>query len=244
MSGEQKQVQHDQLEPQREKRKQKWFLPHLGRKGKTVRNLLLTVIFAIFIWGQYGYPLPTAKMEFRRLERTYLLEPSEIVFATPRGEEFQAADGIWLALSHPAVVGIDGERAVLGHAIRAAHPILNTLMCYPLESGPSPVPMGHLQLWWVPVPGETKIGSPLLWIRMPEDTVSGELEMDVTYRGRDYHRECPLFDLGGGIWMAGIKTPESGYGPDWYKGGSYVLRLYDAAGTLFLEQSGTIPKEL
>ena len=38
-------------------------LPRLGRKGKIVRNLLLTAVFAACIWGQYGYvrnPPPAA----------------------------------------------------------------------------------------------------------------------------------------------------------------------------------------
>ena len=43
--------------------------PRLGRGGRTVRNLLLTAALALMIWGQYGCPLPTAEMEFRRLER-------------------------------------------------------------------------------------------------------------------------------------------------------------------------------
>ena len=32
-------------------------LPPLGRKGKILRNLLLTAVFAACIWGLYGYPL-------------------------------------------------------------------------------------------------------------------------------------------------------------------------------------------
>lgn len=59
--------------------------PRLGRGGRTVRNLLLTAALALMIWGQYGCPLPTAEIEFRRLERQYLLPRSEIVYQTGSG---------------------------------------------------------------------------------------------------------------------------------------------------------------
>ena len=60
------------------------FLPRLGRGGKIVRNLVLAAGLALVIWAQYGCPLPTLEMEFRRMERTYLLPPSEILLSTGR----------------------------------------------------------------------------------------------------------------------------------------------------------------
>ena len=90
-------------------------LPRLGRKGKIVRNLLLTAVFAACIWGQYGCPLPTAELNFRRLEHKYLMEPSQIVFSQSGERDFQAEDGTWLSLSRTAVVGVGEEWMALGY---------------------------------------------------------------------------------------------------------------------------------
>ena len=56
----------------------RFILPRLGRKGKIVRNLALTLAFLGALWVGMGYPLP-AEMEFHRLERSSLLRPSEVV---------------------------------------------------------------------------------------------------------------------------------------------------------------------
>ena len=53
-------------------------LPRLDRKGKIVRNLVLTLAFLGVLWAGMGYPLPTAEMEFHRLERSNLRQPSDI----------------------------------------------------------------------------------------------------------------------------------------------------------------------
>ena len=220
-------------------------LPRLGRKGKIVRNLLLTAVFAACIWGQYGCPLPTAELNFRRLEHKYLMEPSQIVFSQSKGMDgdFQAVDGTWLTLSRTAVVGVGEEWVALGYDQRADG-LMNALDYFPLEEGPTPVPMGSMTLWWVPRPGETAVSSPLLFVQMPEGAVSGELEVEVTYRDRELHRDGLLFDLGDGVWMGAVDTPEEGYTPDWMEGGRYCLRLYDVQGALLLEQQGTIPEPL
>lgn len=52
--------------------------PRLSRGWKIVRNLAVTLICLSVLWAWAGYPLPTAEMEFRRLERQNLLPPSEI----------------------------------------------------------------------------------------------------------------------------------------------------------------------
>lgn len=218
-------------------------LPRLGRKGKIVRNLLLTAVFAACIWGQYGCPLPTAELNFRRLEHKYLMEPSQIVFSQSGERDFQAEDGTWLSLSRTAVVGVGEEWVTLGYNQRAEGP-MNALDYFPREEGPTPVPMGELSLWWVPRPGETAVSSPLLLVQMPEGVAFGELEVEVTYRDREVHRDGLLFDLGDGVWMGEVESPEEGYTPDWMEGGTYCLRLYDVQGALLLRQWGTIPEPL
>lgn len=52
--------------------------PRLSRGWRTVRNLAVTLICLYVLWAWAGYPLPTAELEFRRLERQSLLPPSEL----------------------------------------------------------------------------------------------------------------------------------------------------------------------
>lgn len=52
--------------------------PRLGRGWRTVRNLAVVLVCLYGLWAWADYPLPTAEMEFRRLERQNLLPPSEI----------------------------------------------------------------------------------------------------------------------------------------------------------------------
>lgn len=52
--------------------------PRLSRGWKIVRNLAVTLICLSVLWAWAGYPLPTAELEFRRLERQNLLPPSEL----------------------------------------------------------------------------------------------------------------------------------------------------------------------
>lgn len=235
-----------------EKTKINWSgpcLPQLGRRGKTVRNLLLALVFAACIWGQYGCPLPTVGLEFRRLEGQYLMEPSRMVFHT-RGydQRFQVGDGVWVYLDRPGAVGLLEDMALVGMAARAENLLrLDNLYCYPLEEGVTPVPLPGCQLLWETYePGFTLVsgGQALLLANMPPEAAEGELELDATYREQDYHRDCPLFDLGDGVWLAQVEPPESGYSSDWYVGGGYTLRLYDGQGALLLEQSGTVPQTL
>ncbi len=52
----------------------------LSRGASTVRNLVLAGLVFVLLWGLRGCPLPTKEMEFRRMERTYLLPRSELIF--------------------------------------------------------------------------------------------------------------------------------------------------------------------
>ena len=49
---------------------------HLSRGKKLALNLGIIVLAGLWLWGMAGYPLPTAEMEFRRLERQKLLPAS------------------------------------------------------------------------------------------------------------------------------------------------------------------------
>ena len=224
-------------------KKRKISLPRLSRRGKTVRNLLLTLGVAILIWAQYGCPLPTVEMEFRRVERRYLLPASEVVFAQRSGAELKARDGTALQWNNASAVGIRDDKAVAACAQGGSWEWA-ALDCYPLEEGPVPVPVVMSQLIWVEViemNSTPRIDGALLLLRMPREAVAAELELDVTYRGQEYHRDCPVFHLEDGTWVAAVESPDGAYTPNWFEGGGYTLRLYDENGDLLLEKTGTVP---
>lgn len=220
--------------------------PRLGRGGKTVRNLLLTLALAVLVWAQYGYPLPTAEMEFRRLERQNLLPRSEIVFAAPRStNNLEPKNGSAFTLYNRWAVGTRGRQAVVGYLEGK----WSQIDVFPLNDGPSPVPLSLGHVGWIEsvedeqggVGSTPHIWPALLFLEMPE-AARGELVLDVTYREKDYHRVSEGWDLGDDVWLFVLEPPESSYSGDWYQGGSYTLTLYREDGSLLLEQSGTIPR--
>lgn len=221
--------------------------PRLGWGAKAARNIVLAALIAGAWWLWLGCPLPTAELEFRRLERRHLCPPSELVFVLQK-EEVEARDGTWLWIPGAAVaVGVTDDRAVVGCSVRQSKTMWDSLDQYPLGEGPSLIPLGHRSIWWNRIAyGESSIMicSGLLVLNLPGETARGELEVDITYREKDYHRSCPLWQLEDGNWLAGVETPDDGYTDDWYAGGAYTLRLYREDGSLLLEQPGIIPGAL
>ena len=77
-----------------------WGLPRLGRRGKVIRNFILSAVLLILVWVALGSPLPPP-LAFHRLELRYLREPSQIVAQVEQdGETY--------------VVGFGEQEAVLG----------------------------------------------------------------------------------------------------------------------------------
>ena len=72
---------------------------HLSRGKKLALNLGIIVLAGLWLWGMAGYPLPTAEMEFRRLERQKLLPASQILLTMEerRGEDdpYTVVVGTW-----------------------------------------------------------------------------------------------------------------------------------------------------
>ena len=55
-------------------------------------------------------------------------------------------------------------------------------------------------------------------------------------------RKAAGYDLGDGIWLFPMDTPEESFPRDWYTGASYTLRLYGGDGALLLEREGVLPE--
>lgn len=221
-------------------------LPRLSRGRKLLINLVVIVLAALGLWGLAGYPLPTAELEFRRLERTWLEGRSEIVLSLDRGLDVQARDGSWHQFTRPMVVGVQEDQVLVGYANRADRGF-DTLRRYPLPDGPGLVPLDPNLVSWVSQENEKfyALAVPLLLVGVPQEAASGTLELVVLDpQGQSRDQTGPLSDLGGGLWLAALEPPWSPYSSDWYQGGAYTLRLYDQAGALLLEQEGTVPGPL
>lgn len=75
-------------------------LPRLGRRGKVIRNFILSAVLLALVWTALGSPLPPS-LAFHRLELRYLREPSQIVAQVEQdGDTY--------------VVGFAEQEAVLG----------------------------------------------------------------------------------------------------------------------------------
>ena len=171
--------------------KKRWrqWKSRLTYRTKIAGSLLVTLALLFSLWAYYGYPLPTAELEFRRLERQNLLPRSEIVFTAPRSiNDLEPKNGPAFTLFDRWAVGTRGRRAAVGYLDGK----WSQIDVFPLNDGPSPVPlpMGHVS-WIERAESERGIDSiphiwpALLFLEMPE-AARGELVLDVTYWEKDY----------------------------------------------------------
>lgn len=217
-------------------------LPRLSRGQKTLRNLILCALPLLYFWGLAGYPLPTAEMEFRRMEHIRLLPRSEIVFAAAKGGRDQpvyALDGteLWLR-GGPWFAGVGEEHAVLACADHESWK--RDLTAVPLDREGAALlvfPAGYGYWREEAPPGfhrETHNFFPLLLVDVPEETARAEIT--VTKDGVSV--TGPGWNMGNRVWLL---TPDNQILP--YQSSSertYILRLYRADGSLLLEKSGTL----
>ena len=220
-------------------KKWRFPLPRLSRRGKIIRNLLLCLPLAVLAWAGSGCPMPTLELEFRRVERQYLLSPAqEILWDTGAEGWSQESEGdraSWRLNGH-WVVGAEGE------ALRTVwiYGDVSELECYPLEQAPFPVPLPDSALFYYRY-GISRVAVPLAFFGAPEGTARARLELEAVGRdgeGRSWSGEG--YDLGEGRWIFPTE-PDSIFPGGWYMGGDYVLRLYDEAGELLLEKEGVLP---
>ena len=219
------------------------FLPKLGRGGKIVRNLVLAAALALVIWAQYGCPLPTIDMEFRRMERKNLLPPSEIVLHTGQ-----------ITVSHSHDPGVPPPKVTeeqilgLGEDYAVAfwkHPFSNSgnqLVCWSFAEQPGQVKLAPLvslisdtrsEDW-----PERESCAAVAALELPQGTVRGEMTVEAPEG--IYQEESEVLEPG--LCLFAFQSRLSSYSGDWVQALSYALRCYDAAGDLLLEQTGTVPQ--
>ena len=222
----------------------------LSRGKRLVLNLAVIVLAGLWLWGLADYPLPTAELEFRRLERASLEERSELVLALGRDLEVQARDGSRHIFVRPMMVGVTDDRVLVGYASRTDRPF-DELRRYEREDGPTPVPLYPNFVSWMGVVQEGQeddfygAAIPLLLVGVPQEAASGGMELEITeWEGGEFHLDAHLFELGNGVWLAPVEQAENVFNAGWYRQVDYTLRLYDGAGELLLEQEGTVPQPL
>lgn len=221
--------------------------PRPRRGHRLALNLVLCAGLLSLLWGMAGYPLPTAEMEFRRLERSSLEERSELMLSLDEGAK--ARDGTEFSFTRSMVIGETEGRILVGYA-NGAGGRFDTLRRYERGDGPTPVPLYPNMVVWVETGrnGTEEVRnhvfeSPLLLVGVPQGAVTGTIELTVQNRdGWSGTQDSPLFDLGEGLWLASMEAPWNPYSSNWCEGGAYTLRLYGGDGALLLEQTGTIPQ--
>lgn len=222
--------------------KKRRFLPKLGRGGKIVRNLVLAAALALVIWAQYGCPLPTLELEFRRMERKNLLPPSEIVLHTGQitvSHSHEPYDPV-PKVTQEQILGLGEDYAVAFWK----HPFStsgNQLVCWPFGEQPGQVKLAPLLSAISDTRGEDwperESCMAVAALELPEGTARGE--MIVEAEEGIYQEESEVLERG--LCLFAFQSRLSSYSYDWVQGLPYTLRCYDAAGKLLLEQTGTVP---
>lgn len=219
------------------------FLPKLGRGGKIVRNLVLAAALALVIWAQYGCPLPTIDMEFRRAERQNLLLPSEIVLSTGRitvSHSHEPYDPV-PKVTQEQLLGLGEGYAV----IFWKHPFStsgNQLVCWSFAEQRGQVKLAPFISLISDTRGEDwperESCAAVAALELPEGTARGE--MTVEAEEGSYQEESEVLERG--LCLFAFQSRLSSYSGSWVQGLPYTLRLYDEAGELLLEQRGTVPQ--
>lgn len=217
---------------------EKLVRPNLvGREYQTVFYLTWSVLLSFGIWMRLGCPLPTAELEFRRMERTCLLPRSEIVLNSRRTTKIRWRDLPDLHVPYCTWMVGEGEARV-----HVANLDYRQVESRPLGTGITAVPIYDASVWWT-APEEHHSAVPVMFFRVPEETDRAVAEIDAVYgNGEDFRYQGEGWRLSPGRWIFAVDRGES-YSGGWDGGGSYTLTLYRADGSLLLEKSGTLPEE-
>lgn len=195
--------------------KKRFLWPRLGRRGRTVRNLLVCLALLLWLWSAFSYPLPTREMNFRRLEHYFLLPQGELVFRE---------DDLFVDLSEgQAVAGWVPTRSLPTRY--GIYPC--DLWTCPVGEGPSPVSLADDRVIFLNLPGEAERGELTIRSGQGQQTAWAQVEENGLC---DFAFDNPM--------EADCTSPNSHWGVE---GWPYVLRLYDGQGELLLEQEGEIP---
>lgn len=226
-------------------------LPRLRRRGKILRNLLVTLFLLTLIWGQFGCPLFWPEWEFRRAERRLLLPPSEIVLHLDSfgGRTYREGQSRPILRDDHQFIGV-GDGYAITVALKDRPPLFSAPHVY-VETWDLSAQEGAVKLittssantyadWrWEDEEGflSTYLHSiGVVVLDLPAGTVRGELT--VKEDGNLYQTDSDVNDAG--VCLFSLLTLEGDV--TFSYGLPYTLRLYDQDGAVLLEQTGSIPQ--
>lgn len=236
------------------KKLKRWH-KNLNYQKKIALNLLLVALAGVVLWARAGYPLPTAEMEFRRLERQHMVPESEILLLSEREDDtFQVPGGLEIVIQDQWAVGVTEKQVYAADLSRQN----DRMIIQDKTEGVTLIPFGDAPgLWntnayWVtegPIPIEEGGGyrythhnfAPIAAVNLPEGTVSGTLWVSLPGERLEELDDGsqPLsgggWDMGNGLWIFHVMETDSIIRE---LGEYYRLRLFDRAGNLILEQEG------
>lgn len=228
------------------------FLERVSRGRRIAFNLFFTVLLLGLLWAREGYPLPTAELEFRRLERVSLTPPGELVFASDQ----KSKDLLNVSSGHRSVYALDGTElhlydrwfVSLGEdwaavALVGKEVWDRELNVYPVEpEGPTLLNFrgSYGSGYWVTETLTPRGGArydyhnftALLLVNVPEEAEQAEITLQ-TAKG-----VCtgPGWNLGGGVWLL---TPDSELlDPRLEQEWPYTVSVCGADGVPLWEQDG------
>ena len=214
----------------------------LSRKGKIVRNLLLTLGFGFVVWASQGGPMPTAELTFRQMERTSFLASSEILYTW---ESSLPLSELRSSSSKAVLVGQYPDQIAVGCIFEPNDFGGNRLILWPREEGVMPVPLSaFLQR------EDGTLCHVLLVLSAPEETAGAQ----ATVTGRLENAKEPVETVqgerwGGGVWAFWFPIDEElttdgelRYGTKDLEGLPYTLELYREDGSTLTRQAGTTPE--
>ena len=226
-------------------------LPRLGRRGKILRNLLVTLLLLTLTWWQFLCPLFWPEWEFRRAERRLLLPPSEIVLHldAPGGRIYREGQSRPILRDDHQFIGVgDGYAIVIALQDRpplfsAPHVYVETWDLSAQEGAVKVIATSIANLYadWRREAEEGFLytylfSRGLVALDLPAGTVRGELTVEED--GTLYQTDSEVNDAGACLFsllsLEGDVTFSYGL--------PYTLRLYDQDGAVLLEQTGSIPR--
>lgn len=155
----------------------------LSRRAKLCRNLLVGAALLLLFWGLKQYPLPTMDMEFRRLERSCLVEPTQIVLRTGRltGSHSHEPGAPLPKVTQEQILGL-GEDYAVAFWRHPFAPGANQLVCWSFEEQEGQVKLAPSSASSATPGGRTgRSGSPV-WavaaLQLPQGTARGEMTVE------------------------------------------------------------------